>query len=115
MKGFVYAIKSHNTDLVYVGSTHKTIKRRLTQHRCDFKRFNAGKYRNVSVFQIIELGDYYIEVLESFEDIEKIPLKKRENHFIDISNSVNIKKAYNPRKIPRICPNIRNYSFSETF
>ena len=56
--GKVYAIRSHSTDKIYIGSTTQLLFKRLSGHVADYKRNHI-----VSSRKIIELGDYYIELL----------------------------------------------------
>ncbi len=89
MKGYVYAIRSHLTEKVYVGSTQSPLSVRMAGHRADFKFFNSGKKNFVSSFEVIECGDAYIEALEVVEFNDKAELIARENHFIRTLDCVN--------------------------
>ena len=63
--GKIYCIRSHKTDQIYIGSTTQTLCRRLSYHRTDYKRYKNGKYNKYATsFEIIKLGDAYIELLE---------------------------------------------------
>jgi hypothetical protein len=37
--GKVYAIRSHQTDEVYIGSTVERLSARMSKHRADYKRY----------------------------------------------------------------------------
>ncbi len=41
--GRIYALKSFQNELIYVGSTTKKLKYRFTQHKYDYKRWLNGK------------------------------------------------------------------------
>jgi len=43
-KGKIYIIRSDQSDQIYIGSTVKSLKRRLQGHEDDFKRFNKDNY-----------------------------------------------------------------------
>lgn len=62
--GYVYKITSPSTDLVYVGSTTESLKRRLSRHKSDYKRYLKGKYHYVTSFEIVKHGDAEISLLE---------------------------------------------------
>ena len=66
--GKIYKIVCQITGEVYVGSTcEKTLARRLVSHCSACKAYlilNRGS--NFSSFQIIQRGDFYIELLENF-------------------------------------------------
>jgi hypothetical protein len=68
MKGFVYTIRSKSSELVYYGSTvEKMLSNRMASHRTSYKRRLAGKTNNCMSFQILALGDAYIELVEEVE------------------------------------------------
>jgi hypothetical protein len=82
--GKIYAIKSYQTDEVYIGSTcEKYLTNRLKSHRQNYKAWQAGKNNFVSSFLIIDnYPDYYIELIENCpcDNIEE--LSKRERYWI---------------------------------
>ncbi len=80
--GKIYMIKSPYTDKYYIGSTMNDLHRRFYNHNSDYKRFLDGKYGNITSFEIIKLGDAYIELLEVFPCNSKHELLKREGEFI---------------------------------
>ncbi len=61
----VYAIRSHQTPDIYIGSTTGRLCARLCGHKGKFKLWKAGKKCDyVSSFKILEYGDAYIELLQ---------------------------------------------------
>jgi hypothetical protein len=63
--GKIYNIVCNITGKVYIGSTcKKLLSQRLAGHVSDFKGWKDGKRHNITSFQILEGGDYYIELLE---------------------------------------------------
>lgn len=77
---FIYRIISPSLNKIYIGSTTKTIKDRLIQHEADFRRWKNGAYDYVTSFELIESGDYYIQILdilscESSKDLVEIEYK----------------------------------------
>ena len=59
----IYSIKSKsNPDLQYIGSTKQSLKKRLQNHKCHYKRYLNGSYNFVTSFDIIKHNDYYIEL-----------------------------------------------------
>ena len=89
----IYTIRSHQTDKYYVGSTYDSLSKRLYQHKNHFKQFQAGKYPNVSSFEIIKYDDCYIELYEMFKCESRIELTKREGEVIRLlkDDLVNVK------------------------
>tara|TARA_R110000850_G_scaffold97767_1_gene203671 strand:- start:56 stop:667 length:612 start_codon:yes stop_codon:yes gene_type:complete len=90
-RGKIYAIRSHLTDEIYVGSTcEPALARRLAQHRSDHKRFQRIGGSCPSSRFILQFGDAYIELLELFPCEFKDELTRREGeHIRNIGNCVN--------------------------
>jgi hypothetical protein len=78
--GKIYAIRSHQTDKIYIGSTTQTLAVRFGGHK---------KNMDCSSIQILAFGDAYIELLEEFPCVNKMQLNKREGHLIRTMNCVN--------------------------
>jgi hypothetical protein len=79
----IYTIRSPNTEKYYIGSTvKKYLCSRLSEHNADYKRFLNGKCRKTTSYEIIELGNVYIELLECFPCNSKLELSKREGELI---------------------------------
>ena len=83
-KGKIYALRSHNTDLYYIGSTINTLAKRLYKHKCDYKCYmdqNTGsQYR--SSYKILEYGNCYIELIINYECKNKNELTQKEGEYI---------------------------------
>ena len=81
--GKIYSIRSYKTDKFYIGSTCSLLSKRLYQHNSNYRQFTAGTHNsNVSSFEIIKLGDAYIELLEDFKCDTKDQLHRREGELI---------------------------------
>lgn len=87
--GKVYCIRSHQTDQIYIGSTTQKLCRRMTDHRRDYKRWLKGKYHYMTSFEIIKLGDAYVELLELCPCSCKEELHKVEGGYIRKMKCVN--------------------------
>jgi hypothetical protein len=79
-RGVIYAIRSHKTNDVYLGSTTQPLHKRLHQHKC---------YNETSSAEILKHGDAYIELVENFPCNSKAELNKREGWYIRHSDCVN--------------------------
>ena len=84
---FIYAIKNRTTDLVYYGSTTKSIQKRFSVH----KAVHREGRQKLTAFKVLACPTAYIELVEevSVED-----QKVRERWWIDNHPCVN-------RNIPR--------------
>jgi hypothetical protein len=91
-KGKIYKIKSDNTDKVYIGSTYTSLTTRLKNHRRQYSYYlnNPNKKLRLSSFDIMELGDYRIELIETYPCYSRKELHKREGyHITHTKNSIN--------------------------
>lgn len=79
----IYKIISPNTDLVYVGRTTQTLRRRFSLHRSDCKRYLAGNGNYYTSIKVLEHGDCSIELIEETDD------KSREFYWMKELNSCN--------------------------
>ena len=85
----IYKIVDNTNDNIYIGSTCKTLKTRLSVHKSDYKRFLKGLYNNVKSFDIIKNNDYKIELLEDCNIKTKQELLTREKYYIKNNDCLN--------------------------
>ena len=85
----IYAIRSHQTNDVYIGSTVERLSARMSKHRYDYKKHNTGR-NYVSSFEILKYEDAYIELIKNLECISKDQLLAEEGKLIrSTDNCVN--------------------------
>ena len=92
LTGRIYIIQSPNTEMVYIGSTITSLKKRFEKHlsdwRIDSKKASASKF-------ILEKGSSSIKLLEKVQVESERELDMIEQQWINKTpNTVNIKKAY---------------------
>ena len=87
--GYTYAVRSYQTDDIYIGSTLGTLRHRLYTHKNDLKRYNNGKHNYVTSFEIVKYDDAFIEMIEKYENVNKIELRKYEGQTIRNTKCVN--------------------------
>jgi hypothetical protein len=77
--------------LTYYGSTcQPTLAKRLAAHKCDYKRYKDGKNHCViKSFDIFELGEYTIVLVEKYPCTSKDELHARERYYIENNECVN--------------------------
>jgi hypothetical protein len=78
----IYQIICSETGDTYVGSTTQTLAQRKSQHVSKFNQRKKGKGDGTSSYDIIERGNYRIELIELFPCDNKEELHAREGHFI---------------------------------
>ena len=98
-RGRIYTIRSHKTNLVYVGSTcQKYLSSRMTGHRNDYKLYKNGGKKYCSSFEIFKIDEgCYIQLYEQYPCDNKEELEKREGEIIRELDCVN--KCIAGRKI----------------
>jgi len=85
----IYKLVSDKLDLVYYGSTTRTLKQRLTCHKSNYKRYLKGKTNYGTSFELLELGDARIILVEDFPCERKEDLLARERFYIENNECIN--------------------------
>ena len=89
-KSKVYKIVCNVTGLVYIGSTIQKLSKRLSNHRCDYKKYLNNKHSYVSSFKIIENDNNNIFLIEDCPCERKEQLHARERYWIENIQCVNM-------------------------
>ena len=85
--GKIYAIRSHQTDNIYIGSTCSPLYKRFYDHKANYK--SKKNKINYSSFKIVKYDDAYIELLEEYPCNSKEELNKKEGEYIRSMDCVN--------------------------
>jgi len=89
-RGKIYMIWSPHIDKVYVGSTtQRLLCMRMTTHKSNYKNFKEGKGNYMTSFDILELGDAKIELIENYPCNSRDELRAREGFHQRSMNCVN--------------------------
>jgi len=96
--GKIYKITDNTNGNVYYGSTQKTINARLSDHKYDYKRREKEGYVRKSC-EIIENGDYTMELVENFPCSTRKELEERESYYINNFECINVAKKKNKLKV----------------
>lgn len=80
--GKIYAIRSNETDEVYIGSTCSSLPKRLFEHRMGLKRYKNTGCLYYTSFKILEYADHYIELIEMYPCNSKAELERREGEIM---------------------------------
>lgn len=78
----IYAIRTHESDEVYIGSTTEKLCVRMAKHRRHYKCYKNGKHHYITSFILLEHDDAYIELLENCPCNNKEELLKNEGRWI---------------------------------
>ena len=88
--GKIYTIRSHQTDMIYVGSTCSPLYKRLYQHKRNYKNWLNKKYGYTASYEIVKFDDAYIELYEDYPCSSKRELNQREGQLMrETKNCVN--------------------------
>ena len=82
-------ITDNSNQNVYIGSTCKTLKERLSKHKSNYKRYLNGFGSNVRSYDILKNNDFTIKLLEACNIKTKQELYQRERYYIENNESVN--------------------------
>jgi len=92
--GRIYKITSSQTDACYIGSTMKTLTRRLSNHKSHYSEYLKGNYAYMTSFDVLRYGDANIELVVEGLFPNKRDMERMEGHYIDNTpNAVNKKGA----------------------
>ena len=94
--GRIYILKSFQTENIYIGSTIVDIRRRLSNHKADYKRFNKGNYHYKSSFEIAKYDDMYIELIKEVSCTKNQLLILEGEEIIKNPKSINNRIAGHP-------------------
>jgi hypothetical protein len=89
-KGKIYRLVCKTTGRQYIGSTIQTLRRRLSEHKSDYKRYKEGKEpKYTTSFDIVATGNYSIELVENYPCNNKPELERQERSWIEKLYCVN--------------------------
>ena len=91
--GKIYKITSDSTDNIYIGSTCQPLYKRIGEHRRNYKKFQNGKFNKITSFELIELGDAIITLIEDCPCERKEQLHARERYHIELNKDICVNKV----------------------
>ena len=90
--GKIYAIRSYQTDQIYIGSTTQPLSKRFYEHKKSYERYiKDQKKAYISSFEIFKYDDCYIEIIKACPCKSKEELLREEGILIREMNCVNRK------------------------
>ena len=101
--GKIYALRSYKTETIYIGSTIKKLKHRLSAHKTDY---NDGKPLTSS--ELIKYDDCYIYLLLKYPCNSRKELERKEGMFIKVMECCNKYVAGRTKKEYRALWNVNN-------
>lgn len=92
-EGKIYAIRSNQTDRVYVGSTTQPLAKRFYEHKTTYQAYINNQKIYVSSFEMFKYDDCYIELIRKYPCESREELAREEGKTIREMNCVNKKIA----------------------
>lgn len=91
INGCIYKIVCNDSKKVYIGSTFQSIDSRLKAHESAYKRYinNRSNSRYNTSYEVIEGGNYKIELLDSYDSIDREGLCRSEGEYQMLYRCVN--------------------------
>ena len=93
----IYKIVSPQTNRMYIGSTSKTLKTRLSKHKQDYKTWLVDNLKCVSSFEILKFNDHVIELIETCVYIDKLERNENEGYHIKLNQLICVNKKIEGR------------------
>jgi hypothetical protein len=91
--GKIYKLVSPHTDKIYIGSTcKKYLSQRLASHKIDYKKRKQGLNIFISSFELFDLGDVEIVLLENVNCNTKDELLKIERDYYEKYKDILVNK-----------------------
>ncbi len=89
-QGKIYKIVCNKTQLVYIGSTYRSLEQRLKEHTQCYKAYIDKRSNHLmSCIYVLFNNDYKIELIENFPCKNRKELEQREYYYIDNITCVN--------------------------
>ena len=86
----IYAIKSYQTEYIYIGSTTRPLSERMSEHRKGYRYYLKGSLKNPSKsIEILKYDDCYIELIEKYPCSDRTELNKKEGEHIKNNKCIN--------------------------
>lgn len=82
LKSKIYAIRSFQTEEIYIGSTVEKLSARMSKHRAQYKLYKEGKSNYTTSFKMLDYHDSYIELIEKYACTCREELERREGQYI---------------------------------
>lgn len=86
---YFYKVISNNSDLIYIGSTLRDLKHRLSAHKSSYNMYLKNKFNYVSVFDVLAKGNNDIVLLDSAVCINSKERYTKEGFYIKNNICVN--------------------------
>ena len=84
----IYKLISDHTDKIYIGSTVQPLHKRKSGHKIAYITFKNHNIKYISSYELIELGEIDIILIENFKCENKEELHARERYHIELNKEL---------------------------
>ena len=92
-RGKIYKIVSDKSDKIYIGSTiEPTLARRMALHKGNWNAWKNGKGTYTSSYELLELEDAQIILIELYPCKSRDELLSRERYYTDLYKNTTVNK-----------------------
>jgi len=93
--GKIYKLINSQTNKIYIGSTCRTLNRRLISHKFHYLSWkdDENKQSYVTSYELFELGHVTIELIELYPCNSKVELHSRERYWINQNINIVVNKC----------------------
>jgi hypothetical protein len=81
----IYKLVSDHTDKIYIGSTVQPLYKRKAGHKQSYTLFKKNKYSYITSYELIELGEIDIILIENVKCESKEELHAKERYYIELN------------------------------
>ncbi len=84
IRGRIYALRSPDTDRIYIGSTTRALYCRMAEHRRDMKLINKGEklWRKTRATELLNYPNVFMDLIEEITCESKLELQLKEKEVI---------------------------------
>ena len=83
--GKIYRVYSpSNPDVVYIGSTHHPLEKRMYYHKYNHRRYKQGKSKYCGSYEVLKYDDAVIELIKFYPCNSLSELREEEQLFINL-------------------------------
>ena len=88
----IYKLISDHTDKIYIGSTVQPLHKRIHGHKRDYQLFKNNQIHYVSSYELIDLGEIDIILIENIKCESKEELHAKERYHIELNKELCVNK-----------------------
>jgi hypothetical protein len=105
----IYKLISDHTDKIYIGSTVQPLHKRIHGHKRDYQLFKNNQIHYVSSYELIDLGEIDIILIENIKCESKEELHAKERYHIELNKELCVNKNIPKRSKEETKEQVKKY------